>query len=1278
MISNEAKALLSNPNYKQISLVSVVGKYRTGKSYLLNNILIKKKNAFKIGNTQKACTKGIWIYSNPIELNYHNKTMHVFFIDTEGLGAYDEEINHDTKIFMVAILISSLFIYNSSGTIDENSINTLSFIINLSKFLKISNNDNSSMNNSKNLEEYFPKLLWILRDFSLRLVDKNEKPISINDYLENALNQESNNEKIKVRKSIKEYFSYRECFALIRPVENEKDLQNLENSENLRKEFVEQCFELRNKVFSLLTPKSINGKILTGYNLSVFLEDIVSAINNGSIPIIENSWKYMIDLENISSLKNLTSNFIIKFKEYYYKELDLLKIQSINKNNGIQNTKTEHEQLVFSEKRYSPNNLNQSSRSNKDNEDSQTDSSILNSFNNLNQKYAVINNINFKEFLHNLDKEKKSLFESFLNNYINSEYTIITKNSEEYMNFSQKLLKSCEEEYLRFFNLEIEPTIVKIFSEKLEEISSNILLNYTNTKGINNFYKFIQDINFLLEELDFYPEFKNKQQIIINKILSLLKKYYEEVIVKDKNSFETEYFQLKVENNNLNNRVKKLSEEITSVEECSKIRIEEFNSTIFDLKSELISYKDLITLLESSRKDISDSYEKQIKDLDESYKLNLKSLQSSKEKIEIELRDNEMNMMNFKHQAERKISLNEQKIGLLSNEILELKNQNLSLTKTNNILEDEKFSIQNQLEIMSNKLKSLEADLKDEKQKRLVQSQQNSNLSNKTKNTNLNSFNKKNSLTNCTNSSVNVVNLNVPPTNNEITKLIKQNEFLKTQLDNSKQIYDDIIKNLRSSLQQKNHEYLKELNDKKIMESNKSLTSLLNNYEDRCYKLEEKLKKYTEYKNIVNGAETFQCKECFKQYSYSIFIKHISKCKQNLMHQRQKIKSIMEEEKKINAQVVMNINIEYTKKQEIILEVNHKKQIWSLTLQLRDFILLNEELRLKFANINFDYDFFDDNGITEFSYFDNLDDKQALTMNLNNYLKGVSNNQDLNNSDIFKRFVCFNDNYENINDLVDDENILQYEILDGLENTLVMTMTKNNFKDQSLSNVNGFKLNISNIKNNNLMDFNSTMNLLNNPIKKVIPELKLENIYNDKVEIEKLMNIHNLNDKYIDKNAFSKNNNNINSKNNKPIVIIPEEINILENNKIQSNNKNFFKNDSLFVEDSREYINTSNNLNAASEHKKAIKQMNIKNIVSGNKQLETKSMDFNYSSNERNIKEMNLKSIILKKETETKEIFNSPILSSIENNNVAVNKSESSINIKEGLKRKYSGKSQNN
>jgi len=238
IINDEAKKILSRSENKQIGIVSLVGKYRTGKSFLLNRVLIEKKNlkGFEVAPTIKPCTKGIWLWSNPLMISNKSSPncFPAFLIDTEGLGAYDEEINHDTKIFLMAILISSLFIYNSFGTIDEVALNNLSLILNLSKSLKLRNNTNvlnTKENDDKEMSKYFPSMLWLLRDFALKLEDSDGNVITAKQYLENALmeqkgSSESIEEKNLVRKMIKTYFNERDCFPMVRPVENENDLQN--------------------------------------------------------------------------------------------------------------------------------------------------------------------------------------------------------------------------------------------------------------------------------------------------------------------------------------------------------------------------------------------------------------------------------------------------------------------------------------------------------------------------------------------------------------------------------------------------------------------------------------------------------------------------------------------------------------------------------------------------------------------------------------------------------------------------------------------------------------------------------------------------------------------------------------------------------------------------------------------------------------------------------------------------------------------------------------------
>jgi hypothetical protein len=73
----------------------------------------------------------------------------------------------------MAMLLSSYFIYNSVGSIDEKAVQNLSLIINLSKLLQKGNEKEM-----KDIINCFPSFLWLVRDFALKLEDNTGKPIS--------------------------------------------------------------------------------------------------------------------------------------------------------------------------------------------------------------------------------------------------------------------------------------------------------------------------------------------------------------------------------------------------------------------------------------------------------------------------------------------------------------------------------------------------------------------------------------------------------------------------------------------------------------------------------------------------------------------------------------------------------------------------------------------------------------------------------------------------------------------------------------------------------------------------------------------------------------------------------------------------------------------------------------------------------------------------------------------------------------------------------------------
>ena len=51
-------------------MITIVGKYRTGKSLFLNKVLLNNSDSFKVCPTINSCTKGLWISRKIIKSEY--------------------------------------------------------------------------------------------------------------------------------------------------------------------------------------------------------------------------------------------------------------------------------------------------------------------------------------------------------------------------------------------------------------------------------------------------------------------------------------------------------------------------------------------------------------------------------------------------------------------------------------------------------------------------------------------------------------------------------------------------------------------------------------------------------------------------------------------------------------------------------------------------------------------------------------------------------------------------------------------------------------------------------------------------------------------------------------------------------------------------------------------------------------------------------------------------------------------------------------------------------
>eukprot|EP00927_Polykrikos_kofoidii_P061170 TRINITY_DN56039_c0_g1_i1.p1 TRINITY_DN56039_c0_g1~~TRINITY_DN56039_c0_g1_i1.p1 ORF type:complete len:809 (+),score=173.47 TRINITY_DN56039_c0_g1_i1:42-2429(+) len=292
----------------RLAVVGIAGLYRTGKSFLLNRLL-GLQEGFEIGPSVNPCTKGLWIWGQPVQLA---PDYHCILIDTEGLGSTQRTASCDMQIFSMCILLSSYFIYNSMGAIDEQAIDDLHLVLHLAKHIHVKSKRNAEGDRPTDLSPYFPGFLWVLRDFHLRLVDERGGTISEKDYLENALKPSSGqDDKNKLREVIKDLFRERDCVTVVRPVTDEGDLRHIQRLpyESLRPQFRTQVEAFVKKVYTSLKPKKIDGNVVSGSMFVNLASEYCKAINASTVPTIQSAWTSVVQHQLRLSLKDSVQTY---------------------------------------------------------------------------------------------------------------------------------------------------------------------------------------------------------------------------------------------------------------------------------------------------------------------------------------------------------------------------------------------------------------------------------------------------------------------------------------------------------------------------------------------------------------------------------------------------------------------------------------------------------------------------------------------------------------------------------------------------------------------------------------------------------------------------------------------------------------------------------------------------------------------------------------------------------------------------------------------------------
>jgi hypothetical protein len=328
-LNEEARRMLCSEGTlgRPLMVVCVVGRSRTGKSFLLNRMLMNHVGSgkgFEVSASTRACTKGLWIAGKPIpaplfwsELGIEPPSDHedtqspydVLVVDTEGINALDRDQSYDMRIFTLALLLSSVFVFNSLGAIDENAISTLSAVASVAETIRSPAHSRrrglrEAGDSAAPASQTAPTvpLLWVVRDFNLTHDTRDNQAAADDDddaYLEAALANPDEgtldrlragkkSSKQEMRAMLARAFPVRSCQTMVRPAEREDDMKQLQDLPNdmLRPEFVAQMQSFRKKLSRMARVKHD----VDPATLCDLIEKYLVSINNDAVPVVADVW----------------------------------------------------------------------------------------------------------------------------------------------------------------------------------------------------------------------------------------------------------------------------------------------------------------------------------------------------------------------------------------------------------------------------------------------------------------------------------------------------------------------------------------------------------------------------------------------------------------------------------------------------------------------------------------------------------------------------------------------------------------------------------------------------------------------------------------------------------------------------------------------------------------------------------------------------------------------------------------------------------------------------
>lgn len=277
-----------------VAIVAVVGKFHSGKSFLMNQ-LMGKSAGFGIGPSVQPKTMGIWMWGQPLVYNSPKAgvKINLVFLDTEGFAASNVTENYDAKVFAVSTLMSSHLLYNSVKIIDQSDIDYLELLARRTQLFALRSQLSKSKWTDFNHDMLtFPPLTWVVQDF-VQETHNFETPSEWLHRLMGGHSRESDNYTI----SLLDIFEQVDCHTLFIPAFDRDLLTDLSRAtdDDLSVDYKKERDNLTKKLKNQVMPKEKDNNFVTGSDLAQLLRVLVNAANDGSLADVPSRWDTFVD-----------------------------------------------------------------------------------------------------------------------------------------------------------------------------------------------------------------------------------------------------------------------------------------------------------------------------------------------------------------------------------------------------------------------------------------------------------------------------------------------------------------------------------------------------------------------------------------------------------------------------------------------------------------------------------------------------------------------------------------------------------------------------------------------------------------------------------------------------------------------------------------------------------------------------------------------------------------------------------------------------------------------